>query len=58
MSEDIDKRVLRKYEIREKLGKGVRHASEPRPILAWSPYEGLIESAKSDSRSIKESMLS
>lgn len=24
MSEDIDKRVLRKYEIREKLGKGVR----------------------------------
>lgn len=25
MSEDIDKRVLRKYEIRQKLGKGVRH---------------------------------
>jgi hypothetical protein len=24
MSEEIDKRVLRKYEIREKLGKGVR----------------------------------
>jgi hypothetical protein len=25
MSEEIDKRVLRKYEIREKLGKGVRN---------------------------------
>lgn len=30
MSEDIDKRVLRKYEIREKLGKGVRHTPETR----------------------------
>ena len=28
MSEDIDKRVLRKYEIREKLGKGVRCPGE------------------------------
>ena len=39
MGEDIDKHVLRKYEVQQKLGKGVKRAFGRNPFLLPTPAQ-------------------